>query len=240
VGDGARVIWEEVFQHSPRLAREPYPGCIWVNNTMGNRLYIDYDRTQREKLAYRETFRAEPGEIFLQDDEIAQYRPYRNFIYIEPTVKGTFSNNKDWGFDNWQRVVDAIPDYRFIQGIGPFQRKVLHGVEAVPTKTFRDACALLSVADCFLGTDGGLHHAAAALGKPAVIVWGGLVSPVILGYGSHINLHCGVKSCGNYKSCEHCRAALAWVKPQMVVDAFRTLAVTRKTRVLQEGDRISA
>jgi ADP-heptose:LPS heptosyltransferase len=81
---------------------------------------------------------------------------------------------------------------------------------------------LLSKARFLVTTDGGLHHAAAALGKPAIVVWGGLVSPKILGYDSHINLHSGTASCGSTEPCPHCRKALDWVTVDMVVDAINS------------------
>ncbi len=207
------MAWEEVFDHNPKISREPYPGCLWVPNIMGNRPYIDHRKCKPGKIVFRNDFKVEPGEIYLSPEEKARYEDYSGFIYIEPNVKGTFSGNKDWGFDKWGEVVKRLP-FRFIQGKG---RRL---VEQVHTESFRDACALLDRCDLFVGTDGGLHHAAAALGKPAVVVWGGLVSPRILGYDTHTNLHSGTYSCGNYEACSHCRKALDWVTVDMVVKAI--------------------
>jgi ADP-heptose:LPS heptosyltransferase len=176
----------------------------------------------------------EPGEIWLTDKEKERYKGYKNFIYVEPNVKGSFSGNKDWGFEKWQKVINQCPELRFLQGKG----KKLNGCEQVGTQSFRDACALLYHADLFIGTDGGLHHAAAALGKQAVVVWGGLVSPKILGYETHTNLHSGVPSCGNHAACEHCRRALDAIKPEMVVNAIRSYAVPRTTGAVQESNTV--
>lgn len=185
---------------------------------MGARPYIDYTKTDEKRIAYNQNYRAEPGELYLTPEEIPEDE---DFVYIEPNTKGTFGNNKDWGFDRWQQVVDCLPHIRFIQGRG----RQLRGVEQRNTKSFRHACGLLSKAKFLVGTDGGLHHAAAALGKPAVVVWGGLVSPKILGYDTHINLHSGTHSCGSREPCPHCRKALDWVTVDMVVDAIHSLAV---------------
>lgn len=227
VGDGRDIRLDDVFdgkgigqvfQNNPKLATAIYPGAVWVRNVMGERPYIDYMRTTPEKVVYNSNFRVEPGEIFLTDEERARYAHYGGFIYIEPNTKGTFGGNKDWGFDRWQQVVKRLP-YRFVQGKG----RKLDGVEQCDTRTFRDACILLERADFFVGTDGGLHHAAAAMGKRAVVVWGGLVPPRILGYDAHINLHSGVASCGSAKPCQHCRKALDWVTVDMVVEAITKL-----------------
>ena len=214
------VLWGEVFDNNPKIDREPGAGAIWVDAIKGNRPYIDYHQTflnQDGSVAYKD-FRPEPGEIFFSDEEKEKYTQ-KDFIYIEPNVKGSFSGNKDWGFEKWQEVVKRVPA-TFIQGRG----RRLDGVEQVDTPTFRDACALLSRASGFVGTDGGLHHAAAALGKPAVVVWGGVVGPDILGYDSHYNLRAkGVRDCGSHKPCQHCKKALEQVTIDEVVDAVRKM-----------------
>ena len=72
-----------------------------------------------------------------------------------------------------------------------------------------------------MGTDGGLHHAAAALGKKAVVVWGGLVGPNTLGYDTQTNLCKASSFCGSITPCLHCRQALDAITPDMVVEAIR-------------------
>ena len=216
------VLWGEVFDNNPKIDRNPGVGAIWLDEVKGNRPYIDYNATQLRtdgKVIYRK-FRPEPGELFFTPEELAPYEQYHDFIYIEPNVKGSFSGNKDWGFEKWQEVVKRLP-YKFIQGRG----RKLDGVEQVDTPRFRDACALLSRASMFLGTDGGLHHAAAALGKRAVVVWGGLVGPDTLGYDFHTNIRGkGVQNCGNHVKCDHCKKALSLVSVEMVVEAVKNEA----------------
>ena len=53
-----------------------------------------------------------------------------------------------------------------------------------------------------------MHHAAAALGIDAVVLFGGFISPQITGYEYHANLTGGVKACGNLYTCAHCRKAM--------------------------------
>lgn len=232
VGDGTAIRWSEVFDGNPKIAREVYPGCLWVNQVKGNRPYLDYTATnQKVKQTYNYSYRVEPGEIFLSDSEKGKYAHLSGFVYIEPNVKGSYAGNKDWGFDNWQRVVDAIPDVRFMQGIG----KRLRRVDQFETDSFRDAARMLSHAALFVGTDGGLHHAAAALGIRGVVVWGGLAPPEVLGYATHINLSAGGKACGMQSKCEHCRKAMAAIKPEMVIESIRNALDTdaRQTGALQ-------
>lgn len=215
IGDGTKVEWNEVFEGNPHISKEIVPGCVWVHCHKGFRPYVDNEGSTKERFRWRRDFQASPGEIFLSPEELRWDQT--DFVLIEPNIKGWLGPNKDWGFEKWQTVVDAMPNVRFIQTPG----RKLQGVEQVETKSFRDACALLSRADLFVGTDGGLHHAAAALDKPAVVVWGGYTHPRNLGYKTHTNLHSGVEPCGNTKPCDHCKKAMDWVTPDMVIKAIR-------------------
>lgn len=213
VGNGQRIQWCEVFDHNPKISREITPDCVWVHCYEGNRPYINRVLTTNKKVVWT-MFHVEPGELFLTDEE-TDYKD-RDFVYIEPNVKGTFGGNKDWGFDNWQRVVNELPHIRFIQGSG----RKLANVEQRTTPSFRHACGLLSHASLFVGTDGGLHHAAAALGKRAVVVWGGLVPPSVLGYDFHTNLCKATSWCGSTSFCGHCKKAMDSLTVKEVVDAI--------------------
>jgi len=214
VGNGLRPSWCEVFENNPKISREITPDCVWVRHAEGLRPYIDYKHSTSERMAWNTEFKAEAGEIFLTEQE--QDWPDRDFVYIEPNVKGTVYENKDWGFDNWQKVVNALPRLRFIQGSG----RRLDGVGQRDTTSFRHAVGLLSHAALFVGTDGGLHHAAAAVGKPAVVVWCGFISPTITGYTTHTNLAPNTNFCGKVKRCSHCDNAKKQITVDMVIDAI--------------------
>lgn len=216
VGDG-KIRWSEVFDGNPKIATKPEKGSLWVRSFEGRRPYIDYAKSTHEHYAWNRDFKAEPGEISLTIEEVSPYLGFEGYVYIEPNCKGDITPNKDWGFDKWQQVVKALPETRFVQGHG----KRLTGVEQVETPGFRHACGLLSVCAVFVGTDGGLHHAAAALGKPAVVVWGGYAPPASLGYASHTNLCAAKRWCGSRKPCEHCKAALDAITVEQVIEAIR-------------------
>lgn len=215
IGNGHEVEWSEVFENNPYVSKEIVEGCIWVHSHKGYRPYVDYTKTTAEKFAWKKDFKAEAGELYLREEE--KRWSESGFVYIEPNVKGWLGPNKDWGFERWQAVVNALPEIRFIQGPG----RKLEGVEQMETKSFRDACALLDRALLFVGTDGGLHHAAAALGKKAVVIWGGFTHPRNLGYDTHINLHSGTEPCGNLKPCTHCVKAMDQITVKRVAETIR-------------------
>lgn len=222
VGNGAQIFWNEVFENNPKVSRETYPGCLWVHDHKGNRAYIDYSRTDKLHTAYRSEHRTEPGEIFLTDDEKIKWANLTDpFVLVEPNIKGSYGGNKDWGFSNWQKVVEAMPEIIFAQPVANNRTPILNKVIALKTESFRDACALLDRATVFSGTDGGLHHAAAALRKRAVVLWGGLVGPDVLGYVGHRNL-CKTKVfCGSHVACPHCKQAMEKITVEEVCDAIR-------------------
>ena len=216
LGDGKRSFWSEVFENNPKIAKklEKDERFAWVNNIPMRRPYIKEVRPDR--FVYREEFRAVPGEIYLTEEEKWDKSDY---ILVEPHTKDKFTGpNKRWAWERWVEVV-KMP-YRFMQ-TGPEDAKTLPGVERIVTKTFREALSVLSGARLLVTTDGALHHAAAALGVPAVVIWGGAASPVNLGYESHVNLWHGAVPCGTHSSiCPHCRQALDAVTVQEVKDAI--------------------
>jgi ADP-heptose:LPS heptosyltransferase len=146
------------------------------------------------------------------------------YVVIEPHVKqnGGGKANKEWGFHRYQNVVKKLPEIDWVQmGDGTAQR--LKGVTYIQTPTFRVACAVLSKAKGYLGPEGGLHHAAAAVGIPAVVIFGGYISPQVTGYDSHINLFTGQGlGCGKHAKCA-CDC-MARITEDQVVSMTRQLA----------------
>lgn len=185
---------------------------VWVANHPGNRPYI---AGQREKhLIFNDDFKPSPGEIWLSEEETNAVKE-SGYIVVEPEVKNTLVHtvNKSWPREYWLEV--AKMELPFIQMGNP--KTPIFPLER--TSNFRQALAILSKAKLFVGTDGALHHAAAALGIPAVVIWTGFSSPKHLGYDSHINLHDGSKPCGYYGGvCQHCRDKAKAIKPNRVIE----------------------
>lgn len=90
----------------------------------------------------------------------------------------------------------------------------------IQTPDFWRACAILSRASAYVGHEGGLHHAAAALGIPGVVIFGGFISPETTGYDCHVNLFTGGNACGNRTPCMHCRDAMNRITPEAVAEAL--------------------
>ena len=217
-GDGKRIIWgpwsKAIFANNPNIAApgdERAEDLEWVAYYKGHRVYNHWTA---DRWVWNYEFRAKPGEFFLHTT--SDIKP--DFIFIEPNVpKKMGTLNKDWGFENYQRVVDALPDIHFVQCDYGEGRK-LRGVELLPTRNFLDAVLLLRRAALAIVPEGGLHHAAAAVGVPAIVIFGGWVPPQVLGYESHVNLTGGARRfCGSFQPCTHCREALQAITVDDVV-----------------------
>lgn len=175
----------------------------------GSRLYNKQDG---KKWAWNYQFKATPGEMFFSDLEIMMgKRAGKGFILIEPYVPAwkSCAPNKDWGPKKYQAVATELirQGHKVLQlSYGP--EPILLGAEMVKTKSFRDALAILRVARLYIGPEGGLHHGAAAVGVPGVVLFGGFIPPEVTGYDMHTNLTGGAEACGSLFRCYHCVAAM--------------------------------
>jgi ADP-heptose:LPS heptosyltransferase len=160
-----------------------------------------------------QAYRPIPAEIvFTAAEHAVAARVPKGFVVIEPHIKRGRDGaaNKDWGWQRYADVVARLPDIRWLQ-MGDRYSRPLPGVEFVPTATFRQACAILARARAYLGPEGGLHHACAALCVPAVVIFGGYVSPAVTGYEGHVNLFSGRGlGCGRRLACDcSCMATIS-------------------------------
>lgn len=203
VGWGGRVEWQPVFENNPKILRAHQPGCATVKNCSGHRPYIEAKTATN--WVWREWDKG-PGEIYLTGAEKAFAWPHGGRILIEPNTK-VDGSNKAWFWDRWQAVVDRGGE--FVQ-VGPAGTRRLERVHFVETPTFRHACAVLAGSKAFVGAEGGLHHAAAALNVPAVVLFSDFISPLVTGYETHRNLHKGTSrlGCGMRTPCAGCRASM--------------------------------
>ena len=211
----ARPRWHGLWEGNPRIARpEEVARGLDVQtivNGPGCRPYIDYGRTTAMRWAYTD-WRAAPGELY----DIERAKP-QEYVIVEPHVKATASSNKDWGWGSWQALVNRL-DLNWVQ-LGPPRTRILEGVTHIETPTFLDACRVLSGTRAAVLPEGGLHHAAAALGVAAVVIFGGMTSPANTGYEAHVDLFesmGGASPCGMRLPCAHCARAMATIRPEIV------------------------
>lgn len=238
-GNGEQVYWSEVFENNPNLThpRKLSKDSDLVSINEGpyplKRGYVAF--ITDDKLAVHDRFKAREGDIFLTDEEQSWARkklPGDDWVMIEPNVKGGFTVNKAWPFDRWQEVVNKTNRrVNWVQCLPP-GAKALDGVRTVKTETIRDAFALLARCRGFAGTDGALHHAAAAFGIEAVVLWSHYSHPKNFGYDWHKNLRHAEGYCGNRKECPDCKAAMERITVDEVVKA--ALGLSHETVEMQQ------
>ena len=129
IGDGNRSYWNEVFDNNPNIIKEPkgseYNKLIWVKNYEGNRPYRNYgDKFPKDKYNWKK-YKALKGEFYFTKEEVTIAEKvitavrkkinHKKLIFIEPHVKKRLGyENKDWGFNNWEKIVDELKsEYAF-------------------------------------------------------------------------------------------------------------------------------
>jgi hypothetical protein len=226
-----------LWQNNPRIAQA---GMIFpadrrpliVKNGARCRPYIDYERMKADfgrafpSGCYDVRFKHEKTPWRFTDHKVKKGELYtrkmakRAIVVIEPHCKPHQRHQRDWGWKNYQAVVDAI-DADWVQINAP-GAPLLDGVRHLPAPTPLAACELLSGAWAYFGPEGGLYHAAAALDVPAVAIFGGFVSPATQGYDDpqYVNFFeemDGESPCGQRVECGHCVRAMRKITPEMVI-----------------------
>jgi len=231
-GSGGRIIWgphsKMIFQNNPNVAApgQERQATRWVAYHKGSRIY---NKAAPDRWVWNYSFSVEPGEIFFGRDELVGWD--EKLVILEPNLPGKpNSPNKRWLPGRWAEVADILREEgwkvrQFSYG-GPVS--VAEGIE---TRTFRQAAAWLRAARLVILPEGGLHHAAAAVGTPAVVLFGGFAPPSVLGYGEHENLTGGAEvACGSFRTCSHCVAAMARITVDQVVESAERALRWQSTR----------
>ena len=169
-------------------------------------------------------YRARAGHMRLTAQEQADALcliPEKPFVLVEPLVRAKSSQNKDWGWSRWEELVKdfPIPVYQFdIDG----ETKILPGVTAIDSPSFRVAAGVMEHASLVITIDGGTHHMAASMGTPAVVIFGGFADPKITGYAYQKNFYIAdlpESPCGRYDECPHCKKAMSMISTEEVKKA---------------------
>lgn len=213
-----RARWiDGIFDNNPRISPVRARDTATLVNSGGARPYIE------AKSGVRWTWKRwdiAPGELFFDAKEMRTINALRvrdaigDAVLIEPHTKDPASN-KAWIWDRWQAVaLSGVA--KFVQA-GPAGTRILKGVTFIETPTFRVALLVLKASRGYVGTEGGLHHAAAAIGIPAVVLWSHFIAPEFTGYATHTNIRHAVGWCGLRVPCPECRASMERIHANEVV-----------------------
>lgn len=221
-----KVPWSEIWERNQRIARREERGdfqILYARSLESNMRPYHTGKTERQWL-YNLDFRPDVGEINLSYEELQFGWQYAPEVIIEPNIKAGASPNKQWGWDRWYRLAElaAVEGIRLYQ-IGPAgTARMTAGVQFIETRSFRHGCAVLARAKAYIGGEGGLHHAAAALGVPGVVVFGGYIPVELTGYAIHRNLGVSLgDACGMRVPCSHCAKAMKAITPEQVLHELK-------------------
>lgn len=224
-GDSNQIIWDHnseiIFRNNPNVAPpgdEDKGPLHWIKYYRGHR---QYNHQIGDKWVWNYEFKPQRGEVFLTPEERrAGELQGKGYVIIEPNVPHwkRHAINKQWPIDRWERVAKwlfkAGYDVRQFDYGGASYR--CSRARPIPCNDFRVALAIMERAVLYIGPEGGLHHGAAAVGVPAVVIFGGFIPPAVTGYEIHTNLTGGSIACGHLFKCEHCKAALEAISAEEV------------------------
>lgn len=232
-GDGRRIIWdhnsEPIFRGNPNIAppgSERDGDIEWQTFYKGCRGYNWHD-VHAGRWVWNLAWRCTPGELFFSGEELAFSRKVgAGFVVIEPHIESwkSCAPNKQWPRDRYAEVARRLQadGARVVQFSYPHAMP-LPGVESVATPSFRHAAAVLANAALYVGPEGGLHHAAAAVGVKGVVIFGAWIPPEVTGYDMHVNIGSDSRYCGALSPCRHCKAALEAITVDQVHTAARDI-----------------
>tara|TARA_Y100001935_G_C17269770_1_gene491261 strand:+ start:248 stop:1102 length:855 start_codon:yes stop_codon:yes gene_type:complete len=214
-----------------------------INYHSGNRPYIDYEKSTKDNYVWNKKFTPEPGQIYFSEKELNEaktildegksfwknlnVKKYKKIIFLETSSTKINDEqfsvkhiNKDWGYDNWKRLVTELKnDYLIIHSVHNKTKKI-DGIFEPNNINFRLACSIMNYCDIYIGPEGGFGHVAGALNKKAVIYFGGWITPEVIGYNFHESVYYeNINSpCGQYKRiCNHCSEA----REKLTVSLFK-------------------
>lgn len=235
-GDGRKIIWDHnsaaIFgdrgntNENPNVARPGDEGgrnLEWFPFYRGNRIY---NENGGDRWIWNYTFKAKPGEMFFTEAEKQVSLGHgAGFVLIEPNLpqQKPASVNKQWPVERYREIArrmirDGMRVAQFYYGSGPRIEGAIH----IKTPSFRHALAVLKNASLYIGPEGGLHHGAAAVGVPAVVLFGGFIPPAVTGYDGHANLTGSAdEACGMWSKCDHCLKAMGSISVEEVHHAAR-------------------
>lgn len=167
-------------------------------------------------------------------DEENQYadevlKDINQFVVVNPDYKSSFfSQNKNWGFEKYQQVVDKLSKDITVIRVKPggkFTEPNLNNAINIDCKDIRKQIAVWSRAKFGLTFDGLMVHVLSGYNIPVVNIMGGLISPNIVSYPGNINLYYNHPDtpCGATYDCPHCREANLNITVDQVYQACQKL-----------------
>lgn len=166
-------------------------------------------------------YKPKPAKMYFSNAELKFMESLPvNYVVIEPNLKDKAESvNRQW---NWERFVEVSESINipFVQ-LGKTKPKMLPNAKWIQTDNPRYMAGVMKMSRAYIGHEGGMHHTSAAVGRPAVVIFGGFTSPLVTGYEQHINMSDNTLGCGKRVKCNHCEIAMNNIKTEDVIYALR-------------------
>ncbi|WP_286336136.1 glycosyltransferase family 9 protein [Hydrogenimonas cancrithermarum] len=132
--------------------------------------------------------------LYFENAEEEQFldrvKEYGKYAIINPISKKQYTPNKDWGFDNFQKVVDLTKnDIQWIQ-VGLENERLLNHVSDMRGKTssLRELALWIKFSEFVLSNEGMYNHMAAAVSTRSYTLFGGFHPKEVALYDTTIPL----------------------------------------------------
>lgn len=236
-----RHRWHDLWRDNPAIVHPSEvqigPDVQEIVSGPNCRPYIVYPFTKESGWTFNKAFRCRdyPTKLYLTRAEVARgdaaLERYGPYVLIEPFTK---HDNFRWPLERWAELVASCPDITFVQHTHA-DSTLVPGAHSEPA-TFREACGLIATASAYVRSESGLCHAAGAIGKPQVTLFGGCMDADVM--GGYPNQICLVDTdprtpCGSWQPCQHCAAAME----RMTVDMVKAALLSALEREQADGTR---
>jgi len=141
------------------------------------------------------------------------------WVAMQSTGLSTWTDNKNWGVENFRSVARSLEkDFSVVQLGASGDPPLGVDLELQGRLPIRDVFVVLRECKLFIGQEGFLMHAAAAVELPAVIVFGGFLAPWQTGYQSNANFYSDIECapCWLEAKCPYEKVCLAQITPLYV------------------------
>lgn len=162
----------------------------------------------------------------ISNAKLPAYPCGKPWLAVQAPSSHTWNDNKNWFATRLQQAIEILrPKFRFVQlgasGDVPLQVDLNLAGRIGP----RQAAATLSHCRMFLGQEGYLMHAAAAVNTLSVIIYGGFTRPDQTGYPWNENLYRAVSCapCWLLAPCPHNKKCMDLISVDDVVSAVRKM-----------------
>ena len=225
---GARIVHVDMLIHS-YAQKQASNRMLWksgghATQVIGRGFGLDFVKPDCEM-------------IFSSDEElwlaefIKQYGLTGRFVVIEPgTNEEWFGSLRSWSMERWveltQQFKTNFPRVPLVQIGMEETRSVNATIDLRGKTTFRQAALLMRHSSLFVGTEGGLMHAAKATGANALILWGGVTLPEFAGYPGTQRVICyyvPCAPCGNLGWCDNDHICMKSIEVPQVLSEIKQI-----------------